>query len=451
VSVKHSNQDGVLYDAIADKAFCGETLQLISARRRWYGNRGELTANHTAILRILRRETGLNLEPSVSKAEQTNSSVIYGDRLHLKFLRRLDPGLNPDLEIAHFLTARKFPHSPPLAGALEYTTGRDEPVTVAILTSFVPECKNAWEYTLDVLGRFYERIQTLPARSEHAPVLPAYSAVKLASIEIIQDANDMIGSYLQDARLMGQRTATLHLALSSETDDPSFRPEPWTPYSQRGVFQSLRNLIRQNFQLLGQVMKGLAPEVQAKSQQVLALESAMLQKLRQLWEGRIDAVRIRNHGDYHLGQLLHTGKDFLIINFEGDSSIALSERRLKRSPLNDVAGMFLSFRYAAAAALLKQTEHGPIQEGQAKAAVSWERYWSAWASVAFLRAYLESSQGAPYLPTDEGALRIVLEASVLRNAVYKLGHELRHRPEWAKIPLQVILDLMSTVGNTKAT
>jgi maltose alpha-D-glucosyltransferase/alpha-amylase len=268
-------------------------------------------------------------------------------------------------------------------------------------------------------------------------------------MEIPEEAGSMIGSYLQDARLMGQRTAALHLTLASETEDPNFRPEPWTPYSQRGVFQSMRNLIRQNFQLLSQRLKVMPAERQAQARQVLALEETILQKLRRLWEGHIDAVRIRNHGDYHLGQLLHTGKDFLIIDFEGEPSIALSERRLKRSPLNDVAGMMLSFRYAAYAGLVQQTEHGSLQEGQTKAAASWQRYWSAWNSVAFLRSYLESSQGAPYLPPNETDLRILMEAAMLRSAVYKVGYELQNRPDWAKIPLQAILDLMSLLENTK--
>jgi maltose alpha-D-glucosyltransferase/alpha-amylase len=447
LSVKHSNQDGVLYDAIADKAFCRAALELISNRRSLPGDQGKLDATHTAVLRRLRRQVGLELEPSVSKAEQTNSSVIYGDRLILKFFRRLDVGTNPELEIGRFLTARKFPYAPPLAGALEYQSSKDEPITVATLTSFVPGCKSAWEYTLDTLGRFYERVQTLPAQSSQAPGLPATSMVQLAAAELPKEARELIGSYLQDARMLGERTALMHLTLASETDDPNFRPEPWTTHAQRGLFQSMRNLTRQNFQLLNQRLTGLPPEVQLQAQQVLALEAGLLQRFRRVYEGRIDAVRIRNHGDYHLGQILHTGKEFLIIDFEGEPSIPLSERRLKRSPLHDVAGMIHSFHYAAQVALLKQTEHGSLQEAQMKAAASWARYWSGWVSATFIKAYLEGSRSAPFIPATEAGLHILLEAALIRNAVYELGYELNNRPDWVKIPLQAILELMNPEGH----
>ena len=168
LSIKRDNRDGVLYDAIANKDFCRALLEMISTRRRLPGGQGELEPSHTAVLRRLRQESGLDLDAAISKAEQSNSSVIYGDRLILKLFRKLDSGVNPELEIGRFLTARRFPYTPALAGALEYRHSQGtavEPSTVAVLSSFVPGCKDAWEYTLDTLGRFYERIQTLPAES----------------------------------------------------------------------------------------------------------------------------------------------------------------------------------------------------------------------------------------------------------------------------------------------
>jgi len=450
LSITHSAQDGVLYDAITDKRFCRAILELISSRRALSGEKGQLNASHTSVLRALRRESGLNLDPAVSKAEQSNSSVIYGDKLILKFFRKLDSGVNPELEIGRFLTTRRFPASPPLAGALEYQDSGDEPTTVATLANFVPGCKTAWDYTLDTLSRFYERIQTLPAEDNVAPALPSGSVVSLSSAELPSAAQEIIGSFLQDARMLGERTALMHQALSSETEDPAFRPEPWTPHAQRGLFQSLRNLTRQNFQLLGKRLKTLPPPVQIQAEQVLAAEPLLLQLFRRIYEKRIEATRIRCHGDYHLGQILHTGKDFLIIDFEGEPAVALSERRLKRSPLQDVAGLILSLHYAAHVALLYQTEHGSIQEAKVKAAASWAKYWSAWVSATFMKAYREGSRSASYLPADE-ALQVLTEAALLRNAIYEIGYELNNRPEWVRIPLQAILDLIASEGTTTET
>ncbi len=447
LSVKESKEDGVLYDAIANRAFCRALLELISTRRRLLGGHGQLEPTHTAVLRRLRQEGGLDLEPAISQSEQSNSSVIYGDRLILKLFRKLDPGVNPELEIGRFLIARRFPHSPPLAGSLEYQGHNAEPVTAAVLNSFVPGCKNGWDYTVDTLSRFYERVQTLPAELGAAPALPKAYFFTLAAPELPKAAAEMIGLYLQDAHVLGERTAEMHLALAGGSDDPNFNPEAWTPHAQRALFQSMRNLVREKFQLLSQRMKSLAPELQDQARKILGLEGEILQRQRRIFERRIDAARIRIHGDYHLGQVLHTGKDFLIIDFEGEPDIALSERRLKRSPLRDVAGMIRSFHDAANTALLKRSESGALQPGQMDATAAWGRYWSWWISAAFFRSYLEVSRAAPYIPKSENDLHIMMDAELLRQAVYALGHELTHRPDWVRIALQGILELIDLEGH----
>ncbi len=443
LSITSSNQDGVLYDAIGDKAFCRAILDIISTRRGLTGEKGKLTAMHTALLRKLRREGGLDLDPSVSKAEQSNSSVIYGDRLFLKFLRRLDFGVNPELEIGRYLSNQKFAGTAPLNGALEYETGKEEPITVAVLSSFVPGCKTAWDYTLDALGRFYERTQTLVAPKNVAPAVPNVPLVKLAAMELPEDAKEAIGSYLEDVRMLGERTSAMHQALAADTEDPAFRPEPWTLNAQRGLFQSMRNLTRQNFHLLTQRLKTLPPDLQPQAQQVLAAESALVLRLKRLYEAPLDSVRTRYHGDFHLGQILHTGKEFLIIDFEGEPAVALTERRLKRSPLRDVAGLISSFHYAAHAALLKQTEHGTLQASQMEGMAAWSRYWATWVGATYLKSYLACSKGAPYVPGNDESLSILMEAELVRNVVYELGYELNNRPDWARMPIQAILDLVS--------
>jgi len=169
----------------------------------------------------------------------------------------------------------------------------------------------------------------------------------------------------------------------------------------------------------------------------------MVQRLRKIYERRIEAVRIRIHGDYHLGQVLHTGRDFLIIDFEGEPDIPLSQRRLKCSPLRDVAGMIRSFHYAANTALLKRTESGSFHPGQLQTASSWARYWSWWVSAAFFRAYLASSGSAPFLPASGADLEVMMEAELLRKAIYELGYELNNRPAWVGITFQGILELMN--------
>ncbi len=443
LNVIRTNQDGVLYDAIADPAFCQALLKLIAGRRRLVGNRGSLEATNTPVLRQLHPGGGPALESSVSKAEQSNSSIIYGDRLILKLFRRLEAGTNPDLEINRFLTARKFPHTPPLAGALDFQTRGDVPYTVAILTSFVPGCKDAWEYTLDALSRFYDRVAALPTEKRQPPALPAASLTRLATLPVPEEARELIGTFLESAGMLGERTATLHLALASEAEDRNFAPEPFTAHSQRGLFQSMRNLTRQNLQLLSANLKSLPPEAQIQAQKVISLEAEMLKRFRAIYEQSLDALRIRHHGDYHLGQVLYTGKDFMILDFEGEPALPISERRLKRSPLCDVAGMVRSFHYAARAALLKQSERGTIPPAQLATETAWAQFWSRWVSAAFYKSYRLAAGSAPFLPANETQLQMMMEVYLLRKAVYELGYELNSRPDWVGIPLQGILDLLA--------
>jgi maltose alpha-D-glucosyltransferase / alpha-amylase len=309
----------------------------------------------------------------------------------------------------------------------------------------VPGSKNAWEYTLDALSRFYERIQTLPVEKRQTPRLPPTSMSKLAVAEPTDFAREMIGTYIESARLLGRTTAAMHAVLASEESDPNFRPEPCSHHSQRGLSQSLRALARQNLQLLSQRLKSLPAETQVQAQQVLELEPEILKRFRAIYERNMDAVRIRQHGNYHLGQLLYTGKEFVIIDFGGEPMVAFSERRLKRSPLRDVAEMIRSFRYAAHAALLNQVTNRPFPAGQRQSLSAWSRFWSRWIGAVFYTAYRHAAGTAGFLPPNETDLHMMIEAYLLRKALYELGEELNHRPDWVEIPLQGILELVNPI------
>ncbi|HXF10281.1 MAG TPA: putative maltokinase, partial [Desulfuromonadaceae bacterium] len=441
VALGNSGQVGVLYEAIASKPFCNALLKLIAAGGSLDGKRGRLEASRTPELSRIFAESETMPEPVMGRAEQSNSSVIYGDKLMLKFFRRMELGPNPDLEISRFLTAKQFTHTPLLAGSLEYRVGKTDVSTVAMLSAYVPGARDAWEYTLDSLGKFYERTQTLPPE-KRLPQVPTANVVQLASSEIPTDPIGILDTYAESARLLGQRTAEMHLALAAESDEPAFAGEPFTPHSQRGLFQAIRNLTRQNFQLLQRQMTKLPADVQPVAQQVLSLEPEIIKRLRGIYERHIESDRIRHHGDFHLGQVLYTGKDFLIIDFEGEPAIALSERRLKRSPLRDVAGMIRSFQYAVASALQKQVERGTIVNGQHVPATLWSQYWARWVSAIYFRAYRQTAGQARFMPQTDADLQVMMDAFLLRKAIYELGYELNNRPEWVGIPLQGIIELI---------
>jgi maltose alpha-D-glucosyltransferase/alpha-amylase len=442
VRLEVEGEEGLLFDALWDEGFCGTLLQAIARRRRFDGTAGELAAGSTKVLRQLWDAAEEPLTPSVLKAEQSNTSVIYGDRFILKLFRRLDEGVNPELEIGRLLTEKTtLTHVPPLAGFIEYRRGRQEPLTVAILQGLVPKEGDAWQYTLDELERYFERVLTDQPEAEEVAV-PAKSLLDLAEEAPPRLATDLIGPYLESARLLGERTADLHVALASALDDPSFVPEPMSPFSQRSIYQSMRSLTGQVFQLLRQRMSEIPEELSDEAQQLLGLEETILQRFQSILGGKSTAMLIRCHGDYHLGQVLYTGKDFVIIDFEGEPARPLSERRIKRCALRDVAGMLRSFHYAVYATLFNHRVSVPVRPEDIAALEPWARFWYRWVSAAFLKAYLAEASQVPFLPEGRDELQVLLDAHLLEKAIYELGYELNNRPDWIGIPLQGILDLV---------
>jgi maltose alpha-D-glucosyltransferase/alpha-amylase len=437
--------DGVLYEALGDREFCTALLLAIARRRRLRGAAGEVASQPTPEFRRALAEIPSAPEPQVLKADQSNTSVLYGDQFILKLFRRLEPGQNPELELGRFLTGRLgFAHVPPVAGAIEYRVDRGEPLTLAILERFVPNEGDAWRYTLDVLGHYYDRVVTSPGRTDRDPaLLPPEPLPDLAGREIPQAVQALIGEYLPAAQLLGQRTAELHAALASDRADPAFAPEALTPHDQRSLYQAVRSLARQTLHLLRRGLRDLPEAARPDAQRLLDGEEEILRRARAVLERRITGVRIRCHGDYHLGQVLHTGKDFVIIDLEGEPGRPLGERRIKRPPLRDVAGMLRSFHYAAQAALLDQVARGVAESPEALGALEWgARIWRLWVSVAFLKGYLPLAGRAEILPAHPDEVRALLDVHLLEKALYELGYELNHRPEWVRIPLAGVLEML---------
>jgi maltose alpha-D-glucosyltransferase/alpha-amylase len=434
----------VLYDALLEPGFCAALLQLIAGGERLAGEIGAIQASPTSTFARLRGDDAV-LQPKIVTAEQSNSSIIYGDRLIMKLFRRLEPGLNPDLEIGRFLTERcGFAHAPPAAGGLEYHAPQAEPSSLAFLQGFVPNQGDAWRYTLETLAQACLAILRSPADSSPAdtttPAEPLLASIAHAPPPA---ARAFVGGYLDSARLLGQRTAELHIALSSDAADPNFAPELFSAADQRAIYDSMRSRTDVAFTTLRQVLGGgsLPQPARAAAERVLGLETQVLDRYQALIDHPFSGLRSRIHGDYHLGQVLYTGADFLIIDFEGEPARPLSERRRKGSPLQDVAGMLRSFHYAPYAVLLGQAPGVAFDASEIAKLEPWARLWHRWVSAAFLKAYLATAGAAPFLPSDRRELEQLLDAFLLDKALYELNYELNNRPVWAQIPVEGILQL----------
>jgi len=429
-----------LYEATVSQAFCRALLELVLNRRRLKGAHGEIESERTPVLRQSFSEATLP-EPALLKTEQSHTSILFGDKVVLKLFRQIDWGLNPELEIGRFLTEKNFPQNKPLTGALEYVDSRNLRTTLAVVNTFIPEGKIAWEYTLDTLGRFYERMTTSGAQGVPAPAA-ATDPLKIFEQDIPPAMLENIGTYLESARLLGARTAEMHLTLASDSEDRNFAPEPFTSYYQRSLFQSMRNLAVESFWQLRRQLKTLAPEILPLAQRALELRPAIIQQFRRLFEHRLAAQRIRIHGNLDLGEVLWTGKDFVFLDFEGDIATPISERGIKRSPLRDVAGLVRSFQYAAYAGLSQHGERGNVHLPPLE---TWAQYWSNGVSAVFLKAYFQRLGPTGLYPAGGTELRAMLQAFLLNRMLRELNYGLGTRLDLLKIPLQDILHL---IGDT---
>jgi maltose alpha-D-glucosyltransferase/alpha-amylase len=428
LALSDGSYHGVLCDAFAVPEFARALLKLISNRERLKNEHGEIEATRMVSLRQI-QEGGATFDPVVHKTADGNVTVFFGDKLVLKLFRRVVADINPELEIGRMLTEKHFPHSPALLGAMEYVGDDHLQMTLVVAKAFVPHAKNGWDYTLDAVGSYYERVVADVAQG-HLP--PATTA----------EVTDQVGTFLESARLLGVRTAELHLALASGTPGTEFSMVPMTPQYLRSLFQSIRSLALKNLRRLRKQIKTLPPDLVPVAQRVLELEPVIFQHYRKLVGQRFPAGRIRIHGDCHLGQMLWTGKDFVFLDFEGDSTIPIGERRIKRSPLRDVARMLRSFHHAAYAGFHQQAERGVISRENLHKFEPWVRHWNRAVSRAYLQAYCEKLHSSEILPREEDKLQMMLVAYLLNQVMDELGDELQLYSENVRAPLQAIIHLI---------
>jgi len=393
-------------------------------------------------------------EPRALKGEQSNTSIVYGDSAILKVFRRVEAGVNPDLEVSRHLTEDVgFKHTPRLLGAVEYVPPRGETLSLCMVQEYVENEGDAWTYVVDQALQFLERAP------HHAESLARVSRGEPGSAGLIESARDgqpgeaesLLEQFAVNAELLGTRTAELHAALATAGENEAFEPEPFTKLYLRSLYQAMRNSARRTIAMISKRAKGLEGAAAQDASRVAASEKEIVGRLERVSKLGADALRIRRHGDYHLGQVLWTGKDYVIIDFEGEPARSLGERRLKRSPVSDVAGMLRSFQYAAYTGLERVRERGLLDAADDEVDFTkWTRLFERWSASAFLRAYLEQSDNdeRTLIPRDDASLATLLEAWLIEKAMYEVRYELDNRPNWVGIPLRGILELLEGGSET---
>lgn len=419
---------GFIMDSSYDKTFRDFLFESMNKEIRIKDDEGGILEFNSGVFAKLDAKT---IDSKILKADQSNTAIIYNDKYFFKFYRKIEKEVNPDLEIIRFLTEHTtFQNCPRYAGSIEYHDDKDKVIVFGLLQEKVDNQGDAWGMTMDSVGRYFERVIT-KSKNLKLPKLINKPAIKFEDApELIQEFIGR-GFYERVVRL-GQRTAEMHMALKSDTSNPAFTPETFTANYQRSLYSSLRKLLRDRFNLLKKSLSKLDPSIQELARKVLTLEDKILESFSEVYKIRINAIKTRIHGDYHLGQVLFTGKDFFIIDFEGEPGFSFSERRLKKNHFKDVAGMMRSFHYAAfGKLLLNENYRERDQEMLEQAAEQWQHYVSRF----YLGAYMERMDMGTNLSEENDTL---IRTFLIEKAIYELGYELNARPDWVIVPLRGI-------------
>lgn len=418
--VRIDRQDGpvrLLIDALDLDDVRDELLSAIETERSWRGAKGRLVGSKTRAYEALRGEEALGSH--LPRADQSNTSVMYDQQLVLKTFRRLATGENPEMELGRHLTeATGLTSVPRLAGGLTYRPSSGDPVSIAALQEFVPNQGDAFRHAVDTLSR---RLDHVLAGEE-----PGLSD----------------SGHLESMRLLGQRVGELHHALATSTGQPGIDPEVYTPHAQRGLYQSMRTQAVRTLDLLAKAKDALPAPAREKVERLLAARNQLLEIVKQLLSVDLTSTRIRVHGDLHLGQVLFTGRDFVIVDFEGEPMRPIGERRIKRSPYRDVAGMVRSFDYVVGAVLRDKLATGTVNR-PSEAFDRLEhagRSWRAAVERAFLDGYEAQAEPAGLLPTSPEERAVLMRCHLVEKAVYELSYEMNNRPDWLELPLDALLE-----------
>jgi maltose alpha-D-glucosyltransferase/alpha-amylase len=434
---------GVLYNGAHSGEASSTLMSAVSSEARIAGISGELAGSRVGPFIQAGAADNVCILTEAQREQQRNLSVLYSDLFVLKLFRRLEPGPNPDLDLVRFLFERAgFTHVAPPVGYLEYRGASEEPVIAGVMHAYVHNRHDSWRYTIDELGRFFDRALV---RKGSPPPVPDHP-LEMLTADPPLEVSDLVQSYLEFAHDIGLRTAELHLALASDVEDQAFSPEPFDAFYLRSVHHRMSSEAALTFRVLRESLSRLSPETQKETRSLLQSGNAIREIFQGILQVRSPGLRTRVHGDFHLGQVLYTGDDVIFIDFEGDNSRPLRERLVKRSPLEDVAGMLRSFHYAATSAAFSKVPGLVAHDRRFERVAAWVKFWYISIAGVFLEAYLREISREPILPANSDELRLMLDLFLLEKAIYELGYELQHRPDWVPVALQGVFHGISILG-----
>ncbi|CAF3814590.1 unnamed protein product [Adineta steineri] len=433
------NKEGLLYDALYDRRSQQALATNLANNCTIKQKSGELVFTSTPNLKRYVHEQ-LNSTSKILITEESNTSIIYDQDFFLKIYRNVDRSINSDVEINQFLNNETtFRHIPKYVGSIQRQFGK-ETIVLGMIQEYISCISDGWIYILERLDDFSLNILSHTDITSINKELRGSLTNPLDYEEIPEDLKKLFDKTTSKLiSLLGHRTGQMHQALSSNNELSSFYPEKYSVDDQHSLFSSIHSLIETVFQNLKENLQKLPEDVQEEAKEILSMKNELIRILERISSREINVTKTRIHGDYHLAQVLFTGDNFLIVDFEGEPAIHFTERRAKHSPLKDVAGMIHSFHYAAYRSLFLNPQR---KSEDINTLLPFIQLWFHYISGFFIKSYLDTTKDAPFIPNNKQDIQILLETFLLQKAVYELNYELNYRLDWIIVPLKGIKSII---------
>ncbi len=428
---------GYLIDAIYCKKFRESIFQHILDRSKLEVPGGELTFSKGKRLKPAAAIHGKNSK--VLAVEQSNSTIVYGDLYYLKIYRKLFRNNNPDLELTRFLSEKSnFPHSPHFAGSIEWIRADYYTVSLGLMQEKVDNEGEAWNDTLNEIEAFFKRSNELDLKLDDLPKVELYRAIELRKVPAFY--RKLVGEgMLAKVKKLAVRTAELHLSLAEDKTDRHFNPEAFTSDYTVWLLNRVMYMYDRRFHLLDQHKKELKGKAREYADYLIDNKDRIKDRLLNFDEQKLNSARIRIHGDYHLGQVLITGDDFCILDFEGEPESTIRDRKVKQPPVKDLAGLFRSYHYAVFATIFQRFAGHPDQEMLMEIGGRYYRLLVGISLYYYTKTAMEGGLNIGY----EREIDFLLRYHIFEKAIYELGYELHARPDWVVIPLKGIMQILN--------
>jgi len=436
VKDESGNERGYLVDAIYTAKFRNSIFKNITNSKKLKLESGQLLFSKGKVLKGVKAS---KIKSEVLKLEQSNSTILYDDNYFLKVYRKIFRDNNPDLELTRFLSERiGFQYTPNFAGSIEWVRSEHYRVSIGLMQEKVVNQGEAWNDTLKEITPLLNRVEELKLTINDLPKLELYKPISLEDVPDFY--KKLVGeSMLQKVKKLAVRTAEMHIALFSDKSDRDFSPENFSSDYKVWLFNRIMYMLDYRFSMVEQNIKKLKGKAREYAEEFLKSKDEIKDRILNFDEHNLNSCRIRIHGDYHLGQVLLTDDDYCILDFEGEPESTIRDRKVKQSPIKDLAGLFRSYHYAVFATIFQKINSELPLDFLTEVGGRYYRLIVGLSLHYYVKTAMKGNLNIGY----SSEIEFLLKYHLFEKAIYELGYELHARPDWVIIPLKGLMQILN--------